>query len=355
MTAQRALRARAAVIPKSVSLAAVLLLGVLGAQAAAAETDARTPVLTTPDFAFFSDFETNLNDALIEAGRARKDSKNELFQGGDAGACFAALDPSARAGWNEAVDFYTAIVSPADWGDPPQFGIRVDLAGFAEALEDDNARQYVRIVAGMRAAAAPAYRACRWTAQDEKNRRWIDALGALLRIHEAKIAARLQDVYQKRWLRLPIPVDVVEVVNWAGANSILIRGGGHLLVSSSEGGDAALETVFHEASHILMGRNAPVRQALESAASVSGYTLPRDLWHIVLFDTTGEVVREELAATGPAGRPGYTPMLHEIYGRGPAWGKYRRAIETAWHPYVQGRTGLLQAAANLIAELQKPN
>jgi hypothetical protein len=94
-----------------------------------------------------------------------------------------------------------------------------------------------------------------------------------------------------------------------------------------------------------------VRQALESAASVSGYTLPRDLWHVILFDTTGEVVREELAG---AGRPGYAPMLNEIYNRGPAWGKYRRAVETAWHPYIEGKVTLQRAAANLIAELQKP-
>ena len=36
------------------------------------QAPARTPVVTTPHFAFYSDFDTNLNDALIAVGVARK-------------------------------------------------------------------------------------------------------------------------------------------------------------------------------------------------------------------------------------------------------------------------------------------
>ena len=38
----------------------------------------RTPILTTPHLTFYSDFDTNLNDALIAAGVAQKQRKPEL-------------------------------------------------------------------------------------------------------------------------------------------------------------------------------------------------------------------------------------------------------------------------------------
>ena len=325
----------------------LVLVVLLSAPVAAPESpSSRTPVLTTPHFAFFSDFDTNLNDALIEAGRSRKGGKAELFKSGAETGCFGELAPSARAGWNGAVDYYAEIVSPADWTDKQQYLIRVQLAGFEEELTSEKDREYVEIVQGMRAAAAPAYRACRWSAQDAKNRRWIEELKPLLSAHEDRIASRLAELYEKPWAGLPIPVDVVEVVNWAGANSILRDGGGgHLLISSGDGGNVALETVFHEASHTFMARGDPVRVALENAASKAGVTLPRDLWHVVLLYTTGEVVRAVLAE---AGQRGYTMMVYGIFDRGGGWTEYRSALENAWRPYVDGKASLPEAAANLI-------
>jgi hypothetical protein len=309
----------------------------------------RTPVLTTPHFAFFSDFDTNLNDALIAAGLARKGAKPELFHSEGEQSCFDKLPQSARAAWDRAVDYYAEVISPADWTDRQQYLIRVQLAGFDEELKDPADQQFVEIARSIRAAAAPAYRACRWAAQDEKNRRWIEELKPRLVANEQKIASRLEQLYQEHWSGLPIPVDVVEIVNWSGANSVLRDlGGGHLLVSTAYQGPAALEAVFHEASHLLMGRGAPVRQALEQAASAADFRLPGDLWHVILFYTTGEVV---LRILDNGGKSGYTPMLYGIFERG-AWVGYRQALESAWLPYISGKRTLPEAARNLIKALR---
>ena len=73
-------------------------------------------------------------------------------------------------------------------------------------------------------------------------------------------------------------MDVVERVNWSGANPILRgAGSGHLLISGSYEGGAALEVVFHEASHVLMDRGDPLRKPLESAARAEEFRLPGDL------------------------------------------------------------------------------
>lgn len=316
-----------------------------------ADPRARTPLLTTEHFAVFSDFDTNLNDALIAAGLARRGGKPELFHSGDETACFAALPAPVRAGWEKAVDYYAEIVSPADWTENPQHLIRVQLAGFDDELQSAEDRRYVDIVASVRGAAAPAYRACRWTVQDGKNRAWIDALKPRLAADERRVAARLERLYGTRWDGLPIPVDVVETVNWSGANSILRDpAGGHLLISNSYQGPSALEVVFHESSHLLMRRDAPVQRALSDAASAVGFHLPGDLWHVVLFYTTGVAVRGILDDDG---QRGYTPMLYGIFERG-SWAGYRPALEEAWGPYVAGERSLPEAAAALIAALRKP-
>jgi len=302
-------------------------------------------VATTPYFAFFSDLPTNLNDALVEAGRARDAGTAELFAAGSEAACFEGLAPSLRAGWNRAVDYYAEIISPASWNARQQFLLRLDLAGVEGAIDDGRARQFVDLATAFRAAARPAYVACRWETRDAENRGWIEAIGDLLVAHENAIATRLEQLYDKPWDGLPIRVDVVETVNEQGANSIFLDPvGGHLLVSASFTGNAALETVFHEASHLLMRRDDPVQRALTEAATALDVPVPDDLWHVVLFYTTGETVRREL---DDAGTPGYEPLMHEIFGRS-SWARFRDPLAVAWHPYLEDQRSLSQAATDLM-------
>lgn len=310
----------------------------------------RAPVVTTPRFAIFSDFETNLNDALIEAGRARRKEKPELFHSGDESDCFDKLAPSARAAWDGAVDYYARTVSPVEWNAGPQFLIRMQLVGFAAARGTARDAVFLEIAQSTRAAAATAYKACRWAAQDEKNRHWIADVARSLDAHEARLAPRIEQLYQKRWKTLPILVDVVETVNWSGANSSWSdTGQGDLLIANAPVGSAGLETLFHEASHVLMDRGDPVRQALESAARAAEVRLPSDLWHVVLFYTTGEAVRRALDERGPFG---YTPMLYQLFARG-SWAEYRQALESQWRPFIDGKRSLDEAAGHLVRALPK--
>ena len=51
---------------------------------------------------------------------------------------------------------------------------------------------------------------------------------------------------------------------------------------------AALEVLFHEASH---GIAEPVEQAIVRECHQRDKAIPRDLWHALVFYTTGEVIR----------------------------------------------------------------
>lgn len=315
----------------------------------AAQSVLRTPVATSKRFEFYSDFNTNLNDALLAQGLARARRKSELFHSGDEAACFAKLATPVRAAWDRAVDYYAEVVSAGQWTGREQFALRLHLAGFDNEVRDTGAREFLGIAEGVLAAAAPAYSACRWKVQDERNRAWIAALQSRLAKHEDRIATRLETWYGKRW-SLPLRVDVVETVNWAGANSAFPdAGGAHLLISPAYTGADAVEVVFHEASHQMMRDSDPLPRTLESAAKAAKVS-PGDLWHIVLFYTTGEAVRRVLRE---AGEPDHTPMVYGIFARG-TWAEYRGPLEEAWQPYLDGKRTAAEAAADFARAIREP-
>ena len=99
----------------------------------------------------------------------------------------------------------------------------------------------------------------------------------LLEAHGEAIADRMGELYARPLGGLPIRVDVVETVNWAGANTIfLMPEGGHIFISNENPeGPVSLETVFHEASHTLMSPRSPVPKALEEASNRLEVPLPR--------------------------------------------------------------------------------
>ena len=327
-----------------------LLLGVLILTAVcAAQAPPRTPTAQSALFAFYSDPDFNLNDALITAGDARVKHKAELFHSGPETACFDKLDLSVRAAWDSAVDYYGKVISSAGSNSWQRYSVRVHLLGRDQDLKDARSQRLVELTDKFRTAARPAYQACRWAAQDQKNHEWVEALKPRLLANEQAIIRRLEQLYQKTWAP-PIPVDVVATVDWSGANTILDDnpGAGHILISTDYEGPVALEAVFHEASHILMDRKDPFRSSLEKAAKDASVTLPGDLWHVVQFYTTGEVVRQRLQETE---HTAYTPMLYGIFERGD-WKQYREPLENAWLPYVNGKTSLAQASAALMQSLR---
>ena len=72
---------------------------------------------------------------------------------------------------------------------------------------------------------------------------------------------------------------------------------------------------------------------------------PEDLWHVLLFYTTGQVVARHL--------PGYQTYaeVQGLYSRAPHWAEYRRALVAAWQPYLEGRVDFDRALNELIADL----
>jgi hypothetical protein len=216
-------------------------------------------------------------------------------------------------------------------------------------------------------AAAPVYRAHLWADQDRVNRRGIARVAPLVEEQGVGISQRLADIYQAKWPKQKIRVDVTGYANWAGAYTTLdpLR----VTISSTDSrnqGDEAFEVLFHEASH---GIAEPVQDAIVRECRQRGKAIPRDLWHALIFYTTGEVIKPVLTSaaeelqnqhgTGKSGATGapapareaYTPyaIREGLYQRG--WNDYYQLLIRFWQPYLDSKSTFDDAIARMVSAL----
>ena len=107
---------------------------------------------------------------------------------------------------------------------------------------------------------------------------------------------------------------------------------------------AGVEVLFHEASHGLI---APIQERIAAAGKAGGKET-RDLWHVVLFWTASELVREALAQR----KIEYNPYIYATGLFQRAWPQFQKPVETEWAPYVAGRISLDEAVKRLVAAVE---
>ena len=270
-----------------------------------------------------------------------------------------ALTPEERQAWTAALDYYSAQLAGQDLlfnGDMVNLKNRLsemencpDLSGRSGAACASGLRQ--ELIATLE-RVAPVYRAHWWAEHDRLNRVWIAAVAPLVRQLGGALAQELAITYQTSWPAGRLRVDVVFYGGPFGAYTTLDPV--HLTMSSTDAenqGPSALEVVFHEASHALAGA---VRDAIARECRARSKPIPRDLWHALLFYTTGEIVRHALSAPNfAAGRASgaYTPYAYRLglYSRG--WQNYQRVLERYWQPYLDGKAEFDTAVARLVSNL----
>jgi hypothetical protein len=234
-------------------------------------------------------------------------------------------------------------------------------------------------------AAAPVYRAHLWPDQDRANRRWVARVAPLVEEQGVGISQRLADIYQTKWPKEKIRVDVSSYANPSGAYTTLepLR----VTISSADPrnqGDEAFEVLFHEASH---GIAEPVQSAITRECRQRDKAIPRDLWHALIFYTTGEVIRPLLTpadaapqdtqdnpnkgdtpkpnipikpdftlkpnvdAAPPTRKETYIPyaIREGLYERG--WKDYLQLLTRFWQPYLDNKSTFDDAIARMVSAL----
>ncbi|MGH9704600.1 MAG: hypothetical protein ACRD4K_14590, partial [Candidatus Acidiferrales bacterium] len=267
-----------------------------------------------PVFEFHSGFWVNLHHVLYEQARLRQEKPTN--RGGGTSAPGAAANRERKdatsADWNAAVNFYISEMGDRDLlFDTRMIEINTRLAQL-EACEDLSGRSDPDCSSNLDhdlvqslERAAPVYRERWWPEDDRANRAWIATIAPLVRQIGKPLADKLSEVYRSQWPRNSILVDVSVYGGPLGAYTTLDPL--HITISSTDirnQGLAGFEILFHESSHALAGS---VQQQIIRDCRAANKPIPRDLWHALLFYTTGALVKQVLQRSAAPGSSGYTP------------------------------------------------
>ncbi len=304
-----------------------------------------------PVFEFHSGFWLNLHHTLYRQARLQRNS------GSSPGALIPNLSATEQKAWEAALAYYAQTYAGKDLlfsldlvliknqlGD---FETCDDLAGLKKRTCDAGLPKRLTEVLN---AAAPVYRSHLWAEHDRGNRRWIASVAPLVRRSGVDLSHRLAEIYETSWPRERIRVDVTAYANAAGAYTTLdpLR----VTVASTDArnqGPEALEILFHEASH---GISDNVQDAILRECRQRDKPVPRDLWHALLFYTTGEVIRPAVFSPDQAApKTGYVPyaVREGLYKRG--WEDYLRVLTDYWQPYLDGKASFDDAIAHMVSAL----
>lgn len=258
------------------------------------------------------------------------------------------ITDSERNSWDDAVAYYSRFIVKRDLLFDDELIQTKDQLEDAE-LSADLAN--VSISPPLKAVllrAAPVYRRHWWARHNAENREWISDLENLVKRYGATLSTRMATIYDEPWPQYPVRVDTVAYANWAGAYTTLEPTRPTISTTDAANqGAAALEILFHETSHGMMGKVMDAIHSAETdvnthragAAFHSG-----SIWHAVLFYTAGDLVAEKI--------PDYVPYADKngLWVR--AWPPPDRLlIEQDWGPRMRGSFTMQQSLTKLVSDL----
>jgi hypothetical protein len=302
---------------------------------------------TAPLFRFHVDFWANLNQVLLHESlvprtgfEGPKSLKNRHVVSAET------LAPSEAAQWREALAYYDGHFTTRNLFDRfihvmPAL-LTVGPTQPPPATSDLDAEWRSRLL-----VATPVYRAHFWPAHERKNRAYVEGMQSQIAAHGAWFEERLVAVYGMPLPAEPIDVEVTPVVppfgGFTQGEPPYLPPNAALITISSEdssyAGDTGVEMMFHEVSHLIVGR---VEKGLEASAKRQGRTAPPRLWHDVIFYTAGHLARERF---GPA----YVP-----YAERPSSKLFAEddptllVLKREWQPYLDRRV-TMDAAIDALA------
>jgi hypothetical protein len=319
-----------------------------------------SPAAPLPVYEFHSGFWLNLHHTLYRIARLQRAANTAPNSAANPAALnigISNLTPAEQRAWSIALAFYSKTYADKDLTVSLEMILIKNQLGDFETCEDLAGFKNRSCDAGLPGkltdaldSAAPVYRAHLWQEHDRANRRWISAVAPLVRRNGVDLSHRLAEIYQTNWPKERIRVDVTSFASSTGAYTTLdpLR----VTVSSIDPrnqGPEALEVLFHEASH---GIADSVQDAIFRECRQRDKPIPRDLWHALLFYTTGEVIRPlRMSSANSGSSSGYIPyaVREGLYKRG--WENYLRVLTQYWQPYLDGTVTFDDAIAHMVSAL----
>ena len=245
----------------------------------------------------------------------------------------AGLTTEETAAWTAAVDAYRA------WAKKRSPVFDAELIAVSQALSGTRGRKLPDTIPEaarkVLAGAMPLYEKEQWPKDDTANRFWISVAQPLLKGCAGELVAAQEKAYGVPFTKRAL-VDASPFAGEFGGYTVGDAASVHTVISSTEpgyAGFAALEMLMHEASHGIVAPDAGAIGAdLARAAAETGRKPARNLWHALLFYTSGELTRRALAARGVAE---YRMPIEGRLFDGPFKG-FREPFETHWRAWLDG-------------------
>ena len=294
-------------------------------------------LLATPAFAERWDMQSNfwvsLHHTLLDAAQNGKKTEESL--------------PAAeRTAWTNSVLAYrNRFGDRIPWENEELTRINDTLSStgemIKEGLHEDVAKALLQ--------AAPIYRRLYWPLDDRSNKFWISTAEGLLRDAGEDLAlahGRAFGVVYPAKIR----VDVTPYAGPLGAYTTEANGFIHTTISSRDPNFqsfAALEMLLHEGAHGVMNpATGAIGMQINALALEKRILVPRQLWHAILFYTSGELTKRALRERGVVD---YVPYAYKkgMYDR--AFTGLRQPLESFWQSYLDGQI-TREAAVQAIVE-----
>jgi hypothetical protein len=303
-------------------------------------------VRTAPLFDFHSNFWVNLHQVLFHEAWLRAGKPNRQVQSAPPLSA-AGMSKQDEANWDTAVRFYAAhFGTRQQHGDDELIQINEVLAAQPDSGARLNPAGLPPEVLAVLENSAVIYRRYWWPAHNEANENWIASQKQRVQDLAPKLASAMSRDLHQQWPAAPIRVDLCHYVVALGYAFTTLPP--HTTFSSSDPSNQDLsgfELLFHEASHTFA-------DTLINALATEGRTQHKevgDLWHSVLFYTSGMELRRLLPAPEQTGFIPYADR-YGVY-RGGNWPKYRRLLETDWQAYLDGKSDFTDAIHAMVAGL----
>jgi hypothetical protein len=191
-------------------------------------------------------------------------------------------------------------------------------------------------------AVAPLYARHAWPAQDAANRAWILAAQSLDARYGTEVQAAVAQGLGGDFPKTPLRIDLVADTGtrqgaYTDTQAVIPAG------RPDYQGLAALEMLYHEASHVQT--TGLLEEAIGARLKAAGKPADSDLWHALQFYTVGRAVAIAARRDGIVYQP-YADKVGLFKGY---WAPFLPLIETDWRAWLEGRESREQAILHMVA------
>lgn len=191
----------------------------------------------------------------------------------------------------------------------------------------------------------PYFNKLYWHGIDSTNKAWLNAYKDQIVKMETNVIPELERIYQTKLPSEKVRIDLTCYATWAGAYSFK-NAFEHIIYSTASKanqGDLAAEVIFHEASHFLVDKLS--NQIFLLAKDKDAKKL-NNVWHNVLFYTTGYVVEKQYKAQWKKFEPYYVQMKFEE--KFPDFRVTVDGCKLYWNDYMEGKIAFDEALKKMV-------